>query len=278
MPLLDKLERSLGRFAIPNLSIYLVVGQVFVLLTAMLGLLDPRDFLMAPSQVMQGEWWRLITFIFMPPPAAFGASLFGYMMLAFGWYMFALMGGALEGFWGEFRFNLFIFTGYVLTVAAAFLTPGSYTPNLFIAGSVFLAFAWLNPDFELLIFFILPVKIKWLALITWLFYAYNFITGAPTTRWQIAASVSNFLIFFGRDIVQTMRHRKRTMTQAARRIATANDAPEARHRCVICGKTNLTNPEMDFRYCSKCAGDQCYCPEHIFNHEHVLTESDAAKK
>ena len=278
MPLLDKLERRLGRFAIPNLSIYLVVGQVFVLLTAMLGLLDPGYFLMAPVQVTHGEWWRLVTFIFMPPPGSFGASLTGYVFLAFGWYMFALMGGALEGFWGEFRFNLFIFTGYVLTVAAAFLTPGNFAPNLFIAGSVFLAFAWLNPDFELMIFFILPVKIKWLALLTWLGYAYNFFTGTPPTRWQIAASVSNFLIFFARDIVQTMRHRKRTMSTAAKRIATANDEPEARHRCVTCGKTNLTHPQMDFRYCSKCAGDQCYCTDHIFAHEHVLTDSAVAKK
>ncbi len=278
MPLLDKLERRIGRFAIPNLSLYLVIGQVFVLLTGRLGLIDPAYFLMAPTQVMHGEWWRLITFLFMPPPGAFTASLTGCVFLAFGWYMFALMGGALEGFWGEFRFNLFIFTGLILTIAAGFLTPNNFTPNLFIAGSVFLAFAWLNPDFELMIFFILPVKIKWLALLTWIFYAYNFITGAPTTRWQIAASVSNFLIFFARDIVATMRHRNRTMNQAVRRIATTNDAPEVRHRCHTCGKTNLTNPEMDFRYCSKCAGDQCYCPEHIFNHEHVLSESDTAKK
>ena len=279
MPLIDKLERRLGRFTVPHLAIYLVAGQVFVLLTAMLGLLDPGYFQMAPGQVMHGEWWRLLTFIFMPPsPGIFGSGLFSYVFLAFGWYMFALMGGALEGFWGEFRFNLFILTGYVLTVAAAFLTPGSYAPNLFIAGSVFLAFAWLNPDFELVIFFILPVKIKWLAALTWLAYAYNFFTGAPTTRWQIAASVGNFLIFFARDIVQTMRHRKKTMTQHVKRIATANDEPEVRHRCTTCGKTNLTHPQMDFRYCSKCAGDQCYCADHIFAHEHLLTDSAAAKK
>jgi hypothetical protein len=274
MPLLDKLERRLGRFAIPNLSLYLVIGQVFVLLSAMLGLLDLRYFVFVPDLAMQGEWWRAITFIFMPPPA----GLFGYLFTAFAWYIFYLMGGALEGFWGEFRYNLFLFTGLVLTVAAAFVTPQAPTTNLFIATSVFLAFAWLNPDFELSIFFILPVKIKWLALFSWLANGYYLIRGDWPLRMQILASVSNFLIFFAGDIVRTMRHRKRTMVQAAERIATANDEPEARHRCVTCGKTNLTDPQMDFRYCSKCAGDQCYCADHIFAHEHVLTDSAAAKK
>lgn len=274
MPLLDKLERGLGRFAIPNLSLYLVIGQVFVLLSAMLGLLDLSNFVLVPELVRHGEAWRLVSFVFMPPPP----GMFGYIFTAFAWYIFYLMGGALEGFWGEFRFNLFLFTGYALTVAAAFITPLSPTTNLFIATSVFLAFAWLNPDFELAIFFILPVKIKWLALLTWLLNGYYLFVGGWPLRLQILASVGNFLLFFARDIVRTMRHRKKTMTQHARRIATANDEPEVRHRCATCGKTNLTHPQMDFRYCSKCAGDLCYCADHIFAHDHVLTDSDAAKK
>lgn len=273
MPLLDQLERRLGRFAIPNLTLWIVIGQVFVLLAAMLGRLDLGYFVLVPEYARHGEWWRLLTFIFMPPPP----GMFGYGFTAFAWYIFYLMGGALEGFWGEFRFNLFLFTGWALTIAAAFLTPLAPTTNLFIAGSVFLAFAWLNPDFELAIFFILPVKIKWLALLTWLANAYYLAVGSWPLRLQILASVSNFLLFFARDIVATMRHRQRTMVQHTRRIATANDEPVARHRCRACGKTNLTHPAMDFRYCSKCAGDQCYCSEHIFAHEHVLTESDAAK-
>ncbi|MEO6873410.1 MAG: hypothetical protein ABI222_01175 [Opitutaceae bacterium] len=273
MPLLDKLERRLGRFAIPHLALYIVIGQVFVLLSSMLGLLDLSYFVLVPELVRQGQWWRVISFLFMPPPP----GMFGYIFTAFAWYIFYLMGNALEESWGGFRFNLFVFTGLALTVAAAFLTPLSPTTNLFIATSVFLAFAWLNPDFELAIFFILPVKIKWLALITWLFSGYYFVRGDWPLRWQIAASIGNFLLFFARDIVQTMRHRQRTMVQHTQRIATANDEPEARHRCYICGKTNLTDPQMDFRYCSKCAGDLCYCADHIFAHEHVHPTSDAAK-
>ncbi len=271
MALLDKLERVLGRFAIPHLSLWIVIGQVFVLLSAMLGLVDLGYFVFVPELARHGEWWRAISFLLMPPPA----GMFGYLFTAFAWYIFYLMGSALEGFWGEFRFNLFVFCGWALTVGAAFLTPLAPTTNLFIAGSVFLGFAWLNPDFELAIFFILPVKIKWLALITWVANAYYLAVGSWPLRLQILASVGNFLLFFGRDILLTMRHRRRTMVQHTRRIAAAA-APEVRHRCHTCGKTNLTDPQMDFRYCSKCAGDLCYCSDHIFAHEHVRATSEAA--
>jgi hypothetical protein len=270
MSLLDKLERIFGRFAIPNLSLYLVIGQVFVLLSAMLGLLDLNHFVLWPELVRMGQWWRLITMIFMPPPP----GMFGYIFVAFAWYIFYLMGGALEGYWGEFRFNLFLFVGYLLTVGVAFLTPMAPVSNLFIASSVFFAFAWLNPDFELSILLILPVKVKWLALLAWLANAYYFATGSWPLRLQILASVGNFLLFFSSDIVLTMRHRRRTMVTQARRIAKENAPLEARHRCRVCGKTDLTNPEMDFRYCSKCADDECYCPEHIFNHQHVVAPGD----
>ncbi|MDB6127223.1 MAG: hypothetical protein JWM35_1119 [Verrucomicrobia bacterium] len=274
MSLLTKLERFFGRFAIPNLSLYLVIGQVFVLLSALMGLLDLTNFVLIPALARQGEWWRLVSMIFLPPPP----GMFGYALVAFAWYMFYLMGGALEGYWGEFRFNLFLLSGYLLTIGVAFLTPYSATTNLFIAGSVFLAFAWLNPEFEIALFFILPVKIKWLALVTWLLFTYRFVVGDWALRLQILASVGNFLIFFAGDIVQTMRHRQRAMSGQARRFAAEAAGPHARHRCRVCGKTDLTNPEMDFRYCSKCAGDECYCPEHIFNHEHVAAVLDAGEK
>jgi len=275
--MLDQLDRRFGRFALTHVTLYLIVGQVFVTLSAMLGLLDLRQFVLIPALVVRGEPWRLITFLFFPPPVNFG-SLLSLAFLPFAWWIFYLMCNALEHYWGAFRYNLFLLTGIVLTIAAAFLTPVSPVTNAFIGGSVFLAFAWLNPDFELALFFILPVKIKWLALITWVGYAYGFVTGAPSIRWQILASVGNFLMFFVREIIDTMRYRRRTMVVQAKRAAERKEGPEPRHRCTICGKTDLTNPEMDFRYCSKCAGDQCYCPEHIFKHEHVLTESDEAKR
>lgn len=275
--MLDKFERMLGRFALPGITLYIIIGQVFVTLAALFHLLDLSLFMLVPVMVTHGEPWRLLTFVFFPPPVNF-ASMVSLALLPFAWWIFYLMGEALEHEWGAFRYNLFLFTGWALTVGAAWLSPLSPVTNAFIAGSVFLAFAWLNPDFELALFFILPVKIKWLALLTWVLYAVSFVTGTWSTRWQILASVGNFLLFFGREIFDTIRYRRRHMAAQAQRIVKERSGPEPRHRCHICGKTDLTDPRLDFRYCSKCAGDQCYCPEHIFNHDHVLTDGDAEKK
>lgn len=268
MSFLDKLERTLGRFAIPNLTLYLVIGQVFVLLSWMMGLLDLSKFVLVPELVRAGEWWRPITFLFQPPPP----GMFGYLLVAFAWYMFYLMGSALEGYWGVFRYNLFILVGWALTVGVAFLTPDAVATNLFLAGSVFLAFAFLNPDFTIMLFFILPVKIKWLALLTWVGYGITCFLGSWPSRLQVLAAVGNFLLFFAGDILRSARQSRRQMARKAQEFA---EAGEPRHRCHVCGKNDRTHPELDFRYCSQCAGDQCYCPEHIRNHAHVVAPDDA---
>lgn len=271
MSLLDRLERIFGRLAVPNLSLYLVIGQVFVLFAQMLHVLDPMKLFYAPILVVHGEWWRMLTFMLLVP---LPASALGYVGAAFGWYLFYLMGGALEGYWGTFRYNVFLLLSWALTVGLGFFTPFVATTNLYIFGSVFLAFAYLNPDFELLLFFILPMRIKWLALLTWAIYAVNFIMGDLALRMQIAAPVATFLLFFGGDMVRSLRQGRRA---AAHRTTRAREEAKPRHVCYVCGKTDLTNPEMDFRYCSKCAGDQCYCPEHIHNHEHVVAPENAPR-
>lgn len=272
MPLFDRLERTFGRFAIPNLSLYVVLGQVFFVLATLVGLFDPERATYAAADLMHGEWWRVITFMFVAPVPAPDALL-GAVFLVFGWYLFYLMGSALEGHWGAFRFNLFLFVSYALTIAFSFLVPRYEMSNTFILGSVFIAFAYLNPDFELTLFFILPVKIKWLALIAIVLGAVQFAGGGLPTRLQIGAAVASFLLFFGGDILQTLRHGQRTRTRRAERAAAAE---QSRHVCFACGKTDRTHPQLDFRYCSKCVGDQCYCPEHLRSHPHV-TAADEKK-
>jgi len=273
MALLDKLERSFGWLAIRNLALYLIIGQVAVLFAAMFQLVDLERLIFAPVLLAEGEWWRVLTFLLVvpvPPPTA----ILSFVFLAFGWYLFYLMGGALEAQWGAFRFNLFILTSYVLTVGLSFFAPNSLVTNAFILGSIFIAFAYLNPDFELMMFFILPVKIKWLALIAVVFGAYGFVVGGLATKLQTAAAVIAFLLFFGGDMIRTLRQGRRT---AVRRAEKAAEVVQPRHVCFVCGKTDKTHPQLDFRYCSKCAGDQCYCPEHIQNHAHVVTADDAKK-
>jgi hypothetical protein len=263
MSLLDRLERIFGRFAIPNLSLYIVIGQVFVLLTSMLHLIDLERVVLQPVLVLHGQWWRVFTFVFfvLPPSGAFG-----YIFLAFQWYLFYLMGNALEHYWGAFRYNVFLLLTFALTIGASFITPYALVTNTYALLSVFLAFAYLNPDFELLLI-IIPVKVKWLALFTWVMWAVNFVLGSWALRIQIAAPTLTFLLFFGPGIVRSLRHGRRA---AAHRATRVREEAQPRHVCHVCGKTDLSHPELDFRYCSKCAGDQCYCPEHIHNHAHVV--------
>ena len=266
MSLLDRLERAFGRFALPGLSLYLVIGQVGVYLLGALERLNLGLLILIPEFVLHGEPWRLVTFLLVPPPVSL-------LFIAFAWWAFYFMGSALEEYWGAFRYNLFLLVGYLLTVGLAFIEPGAVVSNSFLAGSVFLAFAFLNPDFEMMLFLIIPIKLRWLALFAWATYAVSFVMGSWPARLQIIAAVGNFFIFFGRYLWQAAGViRRRRALDAAATFARESSGNEPRHRCRVCGKTDLTDPNLDFRYCSKCAGAVCFCPEHIFNHEHVREE------
>ncbi len=257
MSFLDKLDRKFRGVGIPNITLYIVVGQAFFYLAAYSGHLDVTRMLMIPSLVMQGEWWRMIAFIFIPPSSNI---LFVFFVL----YFFFMMGNALEGHWGTFRDNVFLLLGYLITIAVSFLVPNSAATNVFLGASIFLAFAHLYPEFTIYIFFVLPVKIKWLALLTWAGYALSLITGGWHTRIFILASIANYLIFFGDDIWWRMKSGRRKMAEEARTISGKR---EAFHRCEVCGKTDISDPQMDFRYCAECGG-LGYCMDHIKNHEH----------
>ncbi|MDR0901145.1 MAG: rhomboid family intramembrane serine protease [Opitutaceae bacterium] len=269
MSWLHRIERRLEPFAIRNITVCIVAGQALLLVASLLGIIHYEDLFFIPARAINGEWWRFVTLVFLPP---FAASNLDIVFAAFALYLLFMFGTALESQWSALRYNLFLLAGYALTVGLAFVTPGYPATNTFIAGSIFLAFAFLFPDFVLSLFFILPVKIKWIALFTWLMYGYGFVTGGLATRLAIIASVGNFLLFFARDIWQNIRRGRRRLAEQSRRIVTAG---EPRHRCRVCGKTDLTDPLEDFRYCSKCAGDQCYCSAHIRDHEHIVAEPPA---
>ncbi len=262
MKFLQALERRFGWLAVPNLTLVLLAGQILAYGMMATGNLDLNRIILVPERVMAGEYWRLVTFLFMPP-------LTNLIFMAFAWYLFYLMGTSLEHTWGTFRYNLFIWIGCIATVAAAFLAPQMPATNLFLGGSVFLAFAFLNPNFELLLFFVLPVKIKWLALLAWIGYGASFLFGNWVSRLMVVASVANFLIFFGRDIVFALRTRRRRAVFHAKQQV---DAREPFHRCHTCGITDVSHPDMEFRYCSQCEGDYAYCEKHLRNHEHVKKE------
>jgi len=273
MLILAKLERYLGWFAVPRLTMGLVICQV-VTFCICLGVDNQPGRLpeeraagaleLVPQKVIDGEFWRLVTFLLLPP---IQWALFAICF----WYLFWLMGTALEGFWGNFRYTLFLFVGYLATVGAAFLTPDQPSGNAFVESSVFLAFAFLNPEFPLSFYFLITIPIKWFARITWASILLIIVVGPWELKAQAAAAVANFLLFFAKDIVEMIRNRKRHMERKANEFAAEGRKPEYYHKCLVCGITDRMNPKADFRYCSKCVGQCCYCGDHLKAHEHVRT-------
>jgi hypothetical protein len=274
MSLLSKLNTKLGRYGIPNLTVILIVGQAFAYIASRLDLnnqkIDILDRLrMYPDRVLAGELWRVATFLFDPP----GSNV---LFAFFFWYLFYLMGTTLEATWGAFRYNVYLLIGYIASIACAFgvyFATGGLAAlpatNVFLYGTVFLAFARFFPDFTLYVMLVIPIKIKWLAALQWVGYGLVFLGGTWMERAMVVASVANYLLFFGSDIWRDLKHgHRRTVHQVK-----AKQAPSRLvHTCRTCGITSDDAPRMQFRYCSKCEGDSCYCPAHLRNHEHVVTQ------
>ncbi|MGL4552954.1 MAG: hypothetical protein ACRC33_17400 [Gemmataceae bacterium] len=270
MRLLDRLESWFGRFAVPNLTAVVIVAQMIAFAFSMRpdesgewgdgSALQPLWLI--PRLVLQGEVWRVVTFLAVPP-------ITNVVFLLFGWYAFYLMGTSLEHYWGTFRFNLFILSGWAATVAASFLQPDVPATAVFFEGSVFLAFAHLNPYFTIYLFFLLPVQIRWIALLTWVVYFLTLLTGPWWVKLTVLASILNFLLFFGTDVFDRIRTARRHMAGQAARFGAEGWEPAYHHRCKVCGVTDADDRQMEFRYCSKCDDGACYCVAHLRDHQHT---------
>lgn len=255
MSLLNQLERRLQPLAVPHVILAIVAGQTFFYIANLIQAVDLTRLMLVWTLVGDGEWWRLASFALMPPASH-------WALVAFALYMLYFLGDALESEWGTLRLNLFLLTGWFLTIAAALIAPKSVMDNGFITVSVFLAFAYLNPNFTFYLFFIIPVQVKWLALLTWIFFAATLVLGSPAERLAVLASTGNFLIFFAARIVRDLKTGKRQIAQKAVRRTEQRelDAAGPRHRCATCGKNSDTHPDEDFRYT---ADDRCFCSEHL---------------
>jgi hypothetical protein len=188
---MTKAASKLKRLAIPNLMKYIVIcmGAVFVLDLVFSGRLS--DYLVfSKTAIWQGEVWRLITFVFLP----LNSSI---IFIVFSLYFYWLIGSALEREWGEAKFNLFYLTGIVGTIVAGLIT--GYATNYYLNLSLFFAFAILFPNFELLLFFILPVKVKWLAYLDAAFFVYMLVISGWPERIALLVSVANIILFFQKD-------------------------------------------------------------------------------
>lgn len=259
---LDKLERKYGKYAIKGLMTYIVGISGFVYL---LNMMDTRGtyiskLALIPALVMRGEVWRLITYIFIPPSAS-------AIFIIFALYLYYMIGTALEHEWGSFRFNLYYLIGMVGTTIAAFITGGAAT-STYLNLSLFLAFAKLYPNYEILIFFFFPVRMRYLALFNWILIGYTVIF-EPSISLKVAAlaSLLNYFVFFGKDVV-TKSKRTRTVYNNRRKFQENIYVKTNFHKCETCGITENDNPNMEFRYCSTCKGLHEYCMDHLRNHEH----------
>ena len=271
---LSNLERKLRGWALPQLTLILVVGQVvayFFIFDDNPGVPEGINMrsrlLLVPQKVLAGEVWRLATFLVVPPVT-------NLLFAIFFWYLFYLMGTALEHTGGAFRYNVYFLVGDAATVAVSFLTPEQPSSNGYLLASVLLAFAFLYPDFQSLHLLYHPAQNQMAALLTWVGYLVMLAKGDWLDRLLILASVCNFLLFFGQEILKWWQTGLR---QTARPAADQRFGLRERpfyHRCTVCGITDRTHPDMDFRYCSKCAV-RGYCMEHLHQHEHVTDEPAA---
>lgn len=196
MKLSFQTERRLRRMAVPNLMNYIVGGMAicYVLMMVMPGLYSLLG--LSRAAVFRGQIWRLVTFIFIPG----GTSVFSLLLSL---YFYWMIGSTLESQWGTFKFNLFYFTGVIGAILAALIT--GYSNNSYLNLSMFLVFASMFPDYQVLLFFILPVKMKYLALLDVALYLWMFLTGGWSTRVTILLCLANVFLFVGGDLINTVR-------------------------------------------------------------------------
>jgi hypothetical protein len=281
-------ERKFGKYAIKNLSFVLIVCYA---VGYVLQLLDRSNTLiyyltLNPYAILHGQVWRLVTWILIPPNS--GGIFFTLIML----YFYCSIGTTLEHTWGTYRYNVYIFGGMLCTIVGSFLLMGYcylfhaqeiavYTPEAYFMAistvfstyyvnmSIFLGFAATFPDAQVLLMFIIPIKVKWLGIIYGVMLVYDFLVSSVYQKFAIAASLMNFVIFFlsSRNTIHMnpkQIHRRQEFKRDIRKSTGIT-----KHKCAICGRTEQDSPNMQFRFCSKCDGNYEYCEEHLYTHTHV---------
>lgn len=272
MNFLDKMERKYGRYALKNLPMFIiatyVAGYVLELLTP--GMLSYLT--LEPYYILKGQVWRLVTWILIPPSSF---DIFTIIMLLF----YFSIGQTLERTWGSFKFNVYIFSGLIFTVIGAFLLYGMthyvgigmLFTTYYINMSIFLAFALTYPDMQVMLYFIIPIKMKWMGALYGIMILVSLVQGNLASRVAIIASLFNFIVFFlisGRFSRFTPHqiHRRQEFKHNVKKVQPKSGGPK--HKCAICGRTELDGDNLEFRFCSKCDGNYEYCQDHLFTHEH----------
>ena len=281
---------------IPNLMLYICIGAGIVFLLSMInGGSVLYDFLcFDKALILKGQVWRLVTYVFTYTP---GSSFLALIFL----YFFYSLSRAVEARMGTFKFNLYYFSGVILMDVFAMLfcptgevviqgtiIPAEYISLMIYSSmayylhlSMLLIFATTNPDAQFIVLFIIPVKAWFMGLLYLVLIAieiYNLAVFFPHNLFPLVA-LGNYLLFAGSDIVNLFpfiqrRTKWKPAPQTEKRTGSIPFRPAQKqetytHRCTVCGRTDVTNPELEFRYCSRCQGYHCYCQDHISNHIHI---------
>ena len=282
---IDKLERKFGRFGVENLTMYVIICYVVGYFLAYFNPSLLSMLSLEPALILRGQIWRIITWVIYPP--SMSNVLWFVIAIVFFYYP---IGTSLERTWGSFRYTLYIFSGILFSVIGAFILYfitgaygiGSLFNTYYISLSVFLAYALSYPDMQILLWFVIPIKMKWMAIVYGVMVLYDMITYLRMGLWvyvvPIIASLLNFVLFFfsTRNVqrynpkeVHRRREFKKAVAQSRVNPATGGIT---KHKCAICGRTEKDDPNLEFRYCSKCAGNMEYCMDHLYTHKHVTEE------
>ena len=270
------------RFGIPNLMLYVVVGNAIVWLFTMITSLSGAgasilDYLyFSPYHILHGQIWRLVTFIIIPNSTSILALIF--------FYFYYMIGRTVEAQWGPGKFTIYFFSGVLLTVLYGFFCYFVFHVNMAVSAeyiylSLFFSFATMYPEMRVLLFFIIPLKIKWLAIVDALFFLYNVVVNPFPFNLLPIIAILNYLIFCGGWLVDAAKRlfgkgaaqqRQNTVNfhNEVRRMQQEERQKTYTRRCEVCGRTDTDYPDLEFRYCSRCQGYHCFCMDHINNHRH----------
>ena len=286
------LRRKLEKYAIPNLTLYLIICYGIGYLMQYLVPAGYQYLMLDPFLVLKGQVWRLVTWILIPPDSS---NIFFVLITL---YLYYSLGGLLERIWGTYKYNVYLFSGLLFTILGAFVLcgysvlmgaqqtmyTGLYVLNngsavyfgqfstYYINMSIFLACAASIPDVQVLLMFLFPIKVKWLGIVYGIILLVNCIQGGIATWIVVIFSLLNFLVFFLRSkgkMHLSVGQIKRQQEFHQKMRSAGQTKGITRHKCAICGRTELDGDDLEFRFCSKCNGNYEYCQYHLFTHEHV---------
>lgn len=274
MNFFNKLERKFSKYAIRNLIYYIMLLYGIGIV---IGLTNPAIYPMYLAldahAILSGQVWRLVTFLICQPSSGI---LFNLIAI----YLYYSLGRSLESYWGAFRFNVYFFMGVFGHIAAAFIIyfmTGISIPlsTYYLNNSLLLAFIAMFPNTQFYFYGVLPIKAKWLGIFYGAEFIFEFLNGGLSSKVAIGVSLLNFVIFFiitkGKAIDPKVIKRRQEF-KIKMKTAQVQKIITTRHKCVVCGRTDKDDPNLEFRYCSKCEGNLEYCIDHLYTHKHVTNE------